>query len=214
MTFLPTLPANIASDALSGGPNIITSTLAGLGILPPQWGLFDQSGNVVVTADTVMSVEYRKDWAVSDYQQEKGAFASYNKVAEPFDARIMFASGGSLQNRKKLLSSVRAVQENLTLYDVVTPEETLLSVNINHVDYRRSDGKAGLLTINVHVLEIRVTAESALGSSGTTPLKSTADPTNTDTVNGGQVQTTAPTTQQGTVIRDSLQTQQAIAAGA
>lgn len=207
------LPANIVSDALSGGPNIITTTLVGLGILPPQWGIFDQNGKPVVTADTVMSLEHRKDWNVSDYQQERGAFASYNKVAEPFDARIQFVSGGSLGNRKALLSSIRAIQADLKLYDVVTPEETYLSCNINHVDLRRADGKAGIVIVNVHVIEIRVTSESSLGSSGTTPVTSPSDGTSTDPVNAGQVQTSTPTSQQVASANGQL-TARAIAAGA
>jgi hypothetical protein len=197
------LPANIISD-LGSGQNILTTTLSGLGILPPQWGIFNQSGKAVVVADTVMSIEHRKDWNVSDYQQERGAFASYNKVAEPFDARIQFASGGSLANRRKMLASIRAIQDDLKIYDVVTPDETYLSVNINHVDLRRADGKVGIIVVNVHVIEIRQTAESALGSSGTKPITNGADSGNTDPVNGGQVQTSPPTAAQQTVISKTV----------
>lgn len=207
------LPPNIVSDVFGGGPNIVTQTLAGLGIIPPQWGIFDQSGRAVVTADTVMSVDYRKDWSIADYQQERGAFASYNKVEEPFDARVMFTSGGNLANRQALIRSIRAIQGSLKLYDVVTPEETYLKVNVNHVDMRRADGKAGILSVNVHVTEIRVTSESALGSSGTAPITSPASPAGSDAVNAGQVQTAPPTSQQRNIV-DSVITRNAIAAGA
>lgn len=192
-----TLPANVLSDAFSGGPNIITTELAGYGILPPQWGIFDSRGNAVVVADNVMSLEFRQDWQVSDYPQERGAFQSYDKVGSPFEARVVFASGGSLANRRRLLSSIKAIAGDLRLYDVVTPEETFVSCNIVHYDYRRADGRAGVIEVTVHLLEVRVTGQGSLSSTpqanagSTTPtLTDTKNPDGASTVNGGQVQTT------------------------
>jgi hypothetical protein len=200
------IPANIISSAAGGGPNIVTQTLAGLGILPPQWGVFDsKSGKAVVVADTVTALEYRKDWSVSDYIQERGAFTSYNKVASPFDARVMFASGGSLSNRQALLKSVKAIAGDLKLYDIVTPEETYLKCNVTHVDYRRANGKAGSIELSLHLIEIRETDEAGLSN--------TKQPGGTADVNGGQVQPTSPTTGQKIAV-DSALSRQAIAAGA
>jgi hypothetical protein len=211
------LPANVVSDALSGGPNQLTTLLAGFGIIPPQWGIFNSKGSAVVTADTVVAVEYRQDWQVSDYPQESGAFQSYDKVSTPFEAKVMFASGGSVSNRKQLLASIKSIAGDLNLYDVVTPEVTYLNCNVVHYDYRRADGKAGMIEVTVHLLQIVVTGQAALSGTnqpGSTPNVTDAqNPGGNSVVNGGQVQPTSPTTGQQIAVNSAI-SNRAIAAGA
>ena len=79
-------------------------------IAPPgsQWGVFS-GGAPVITADTVTSLDYKQEWAISDFPVERGAFESYDKVALPYDARVRFAAGGSAANREALLGSIAAV---------------------------------------------------------------------------------------------------------
>jgi len=183
------IPANIISDAFSG-QNALTTELAGYGLLPPQWGIFNASGTAVVTADQVKTFDYRKDWAISDYPQERGAFQSYNKVAEPGEVKVEFLSGGSLSNRIALLNSIDAIAGDLNLYDVVTPEKTYISYNVSHVEYRRADGVSGLLKVGVHLTQIRIATA--------TTLSNTAQPSGNATVNNGQVQATDTSLSTGT----------------
>lgn len=185
-----------------GGPNILTRDLATFGLIAPEWGIFDQNGNVVVTFDNVISVEYKQEHSVSDYPLEEGAFESYDKVQVPFDARVRFSSGGSFSNRQALIESVQAIAGDLELYDVVTPEATYTSVNIVHQDYSRTaQNGAGLITLDVWLTEIRVTADPALSNSS-------AEPSGAPTANGGQVQTQQATPEQKAIA------DRAIAAGA
>jgi hypothetical protein len=122
---------------------------------PPLWGVF-LNGLPVVTADTVTSFDYRQDWAVSDYPVERGGFESYDKVNQPFRTRIQFASGGSQANRQVLIDSIAAIGDALTLFDVVTPEEVYIGVNVDHYDYRRTASNGvGLVVVDVEFLEIR-----------------------------------------------------------
>lgn len=193
MTFV--LPANVISDSLSG-QNAVTQTLAGLGILPPQWGIFSLAGASVIAADTVVDVEYRQDWAVADAPQERGAFTSYDKVASPFDARLAFAAGGSLANRRAFLRSIKKIAGDLNLYDVVTPEETYLNCNVSHYDYRRADGAAGIVKVSVHLVEIRETGEAALSN--------TAQPDGAGQKDGGQVQTTDTPAQHQVTVAEAV----------
>lgn len=152
----------------------------------PQWGIF-KDGQAVVTAESVIRVEYRQEWSVSDYPLEQGAFESYNKVNTPFEGKVRFATGESEDARTSLLQSIAAIAGDLNLYDLVTPEQTYQSVNIIHYDYnRQSDRGVGLLQIDVGVLEVRVTATAQF-----TTVKSDAA---ASPVNDGTVQTT-PSTQ-------------------
>lgn len=172
------LPALLFSDAL----NLFSSSLA------PQWGIF-QGGAPIVTADSVASFDYKKDWTIGNYPVERGAFASYDKVEMPFDVRFRFATGGSAGDRAALLSSIAAVAGTTDLYDAVTPEQTFSNISIRHYDYKRTAmNGVGLLVIDVWAEEIRQAAS--------TGMDSTQQPSGADAVNGGTVQPTAPTSSQ------------------
>lgn len=176
---------NVVSDLINGGlqNNAITQGLSALGILPPTWGVFGRNGQVIITADTVISLDFRKDWTVADYPLESGAFTSYDKVENPSEARIGFWSGGSLANRQALLRSIKTVAGDFNLYDIVTPEETFTNMNITHYDYRRVDGAAGYVSAVVWLQQIRVTVEASVSAS---------EPNGASTVNDGQVQPQTP----------------------
>lgn len=197
--------ANIITDLSGGGPNLLTADLVQLGLIAPQWGIFDKSGRSVVTADSVLNVEYKQDWRISDYPLEQGAFESYNKVNTPFDARVTFVTGGSFANRQAMLASIAAIAGDLKLYSVVTPEATYPSVNINHYDYSRAEGAIGLIKVGVWVTQINI-------STGST-LSNTQQPSGAAPANQGQVQPEAPNAAQASAA-NSVQTSAAIRAGA
>ncbi len=187
-------PSIFGLDLIGGGPNLLTRDLAGFGIIPPLWGIFNQDGEVVVTADNVVAFEYKQEWTVADYPMEQGAFESYDKVDTPFSARITFSSGGSFRNREALLDSIEAIAGDLEKYDVVTPEQTYLSVNVMHYDYRRTAvNGAGLITVSVWLTEIR---ENAVAETA-----DPAEPSGAAVSDGGQVQATDVSASNMSVIR-------------
>jgi hypothetical protein len=173
----------------------------------PQWGIF-LDGTPVLIGDSVVGVDYRHEWRVANYPVEKGGFASYNKVAEPFDIRVTFACSGSQSLISTILSGgalgalitntdpaagnrgafMRALEQfgaGLDLLTVVTPEFTFPSCNITHIDYRREARKgATLILIDVWLVEIRVT--------GTAAFSSTAAASGAAPVDNGAVQPTTP----------------------
>jgi hypothetical protein len=168
--------AGIDDATLEDGVESVTST-AFRG--EPQWGIFE-SGQSVVEADNVVGFDYRKDWTISDYPVEEGAFQSYDKVELPFDARVKFSCGGSLDTRTAFLKSIEDIAGNLTLYDVVTPTKTYQSCNITHVDYRQTaQNGVGLMVVEVYLQEIRDTATATFSQTAGTDPNST--PTTTKT---------------------------------
>ena len=133
-----------------------------------------------------MAVDYKQGWHIADYPIEDGDFASYNKVATPFDAKVTFTQGGTESDRAAFLAAIEAAAASLALYNVVTPEKTYLNANIEHYDYRRtSRNGVGLLMVDVGLVEIRQVA--------TTTFTQTAQPSGADQVNGGTVQAITPT---------------------
>lgn len=155
----------------------------------PVWGIFTPTGAPLVVAESVLGVRLRKEMRVPDYPMEQGAFRSYNKVQMPFDALVKLALGGDSAARAAFLTQIGQLVDSLDLCAVVTPEATYQSANIVHFDYSREAHQgAGMIVVDLWVREIRLSG-SAIGSnsksaSGTKP------------VNGGTVQSTAPTSVQ------------------
>jgi len=151
-----------------------------------QWGVF-QNGAAVVLADNVVAFDYKKDWRISNYPQEEGAFQSYNKVTMPYDARITMTKGGNNTDRQNFLKQLDAVAASFDLYDVVTPERIYSSANVSHVDYSRtSTNGVGLLTVDIWLTEIRVTA--------TQQFSNPKNANSADPATPGTIQPQAPTT--------------------
>jgi len=177
---VPSLPISVTLfESIPFLVSDILNFLTGFGAAP--WGIY-QDGVPVVEADNVVSVDYKQDWSIADFQIEQGGFATYDKVDTPFSSRVRFSSGGSQANRQALLDSIAAIAGTLELYDVVTPEQVYPSVNIQGYDLRRSASNGvGLITIDVKLIEVRVTATAEFAN---TKSPTAASPSNNGTVQG------------------------------
>lgn len=156
-----------------------------------QWGIF-RNGEPVVVAEQVRSFSFKQSSPISNYQVEDGGFQSYDKVDLPFEPRVQFASGGDIETREELISSIRAIAGDLNLYDVVTPEAVFIGCNVTDFDIeeRTNDRGACLVRVTVRLEEIRVNATSQYGSAA--PLTNPRSPTAADKVNVGTVQPQTP----------------------
>jgi len=194
----PGVPALLTGfdTALSVAQFLTGDLIFGLGAFTgARWGVF-LNGRSVISADTVLSVDYKQEWVIADYPLERGAFETYDKVATPYDARVRFISGGSEQNRQALLNSVAAIAGDRNLYDVVTPEAIYLSCNVRHYDYKRSSTQGlGTITVDLWLQQVRVTVGA--------PSNNTASPSGASQDNGGSVQATDATTAQETTAQDT-----------
>lgn len=200
MSIFPNVPDVLGVPPIPRDPFGITQTIVLLArdalnalgfFIGPQWGLF-QFGIPIVLADSVLEVGYKQNWALATYQIEQGGFETYDKVEQPFESTLRFASGGSDVVRSELLASIAAIAGNLQLYDVVTPEAVYVGVNVNRYDYKRHDGRVGLLTVDVLVTEVRVNSQ--------TQFTNTKTPGGSDAVDTGTVQTSTPTPSQQNII--------------
>jgi hypothetical protein len=188
---VPGVPSVLFASTAGQILNLLTQDaigiFAGVGLSQP-WGIY-LGGAPVVLADNVVSFDFRKQWAISDYSVEQGGFASYNKVFIPFDGRFRFTAGGSDANRQEFLDSIDAIAGDLNLYTIVTPIAIYPSVNITHYDYgQTATNGVGLLSVDVWTEEVRET--------GTAAMSNTVSPTAASQTNGGTVQPVAPTSAQ------------------
>lgn len=152
----------------------------------PQWGIFNQTGEPYIVAESTADLSYARDYLISDAPQTQGAFMSYNKVQVPFDAKVGFLTN---QTRFQLLPMLDALVASLQLVSVVSPEVTYPSANLIHYDLRRTATKGKtLILVVVWAREVRII-------SGVSPTSTQSTNAATPT-QSGQVQ---PTPATGTV---------------
>jgi hypothetical protein len=174
---LPPLPAGVVvftETALLVADAILIAPSFG-----PQWGIF-LDGFPVVVADNVTAFSFKKTRRLSKYPQEQGAFATYNKVACPFEPRLRFSTGGSIADKQAFIASIDAIIDDLNLYQVITPEVTYPSCNVIGMDYDRTHGNAGLLEIDVILEQVAI--------AGASTFSNTASPTDAGQTQNGLVQ--------------------------
>lgn len=148
---------SVASLLTADSPGVLSTS-------PPMWGIFQQTGAPYLVADSVGSVEYRRGYDVSDYPQEQGAFATYNKVQRPYDSKVTLLSS---LTRQQLLNVLEPAVASLSLVSVVTPEVSYQSANLTDYAIRPRTARSGvsLVTVDVWLKEIRVTATTSLGGT-------------------------------------------------
>lgn len=217
---IPPLAAGFIVEAVT----LLTQDAVFVGTQQQQWGLFDQDGNPVVTADSVVSFESKQDYRIADYQVEEGAFETYNKVQVPFDVQLRFSQGGSIADRQAVQQQIDAIIGTTTLFDAVTPTKVYQSVNPvrQRVRHTATDG-VGLLIIDLYCEQVRVSASTQFTNSTTssqdasgalTPNQVVANdfadinqpqsPGAAQQVAGGTVQATNATPAQQSEINDRL----------
>lgn len=179
--------------------------LAGIDILNPRagdWMILSNDGSPAIIPDTVARFDYRGESRVSDYPVEQGAFASYNKVATPFDVRMVmvcsglvipnllqtvrgaFGLGQNMMQKPAFLDTLDYMLATTDLFSIVTPDRTYNSVNLVHYDFKReTTNGATLLIVEAWFRQIRVTGQAAYTRASASP--SAADPVGLGTVHPG-----------------------------
>ena len=153
----------------SGAQIIDTITLGFLGVSDalnsiigtglPEWGLFDEAGNIAADYDSFAALRFRNEAEISTYPVENGGFVSYNKVATPFNIQVTLVCGGDEARITQFLVQLEAIQKTIALFSVVCPEFTYESVNVKAYDYTRtSENGAHMITATLDCLEVRQTA--------------------------------------------------------
>lgn len=147
---------------------LLTADAPGLGSAfgPPQWGIFKQGGQPILVTDSVADVDYTRDYQISTYPQESGAFQSYNKVQRPFQSKVGFYISTT---RTQFLNAIEFAVESLDLVTVVTPEIRYPSANLIRYNYRR-EARSGVSMFRVEVWceEVRIVSGAALSKSQST----------------------------------------------
>lgn len=163
---------------------VADALLPGLTFDAPAWGIFE-AGEEAIEINSVLTFDYRQDWAIADYPVENGAFQSYDKVQMPYDVRLRITSGPSIGARQLMVEELKTLGNSLELFDVVTPEMAYVDLNVSHVDYnRKAQSGAGMIIADVWFVEIRQDATAAFSN--------TSQPSEAGRQNAGNVQPQTP----------------------
>ena len=121
------------------------------------WGVINEYGIPILLADNVISLKYSTSAKIASAPVEKGSFASYNKVNEPWKATVQMSkgSGGTLM-RGVFLAQIETLANSTLKFHIITPEYVYTNASIVGYDTAReaSDG-AQLIKVNLHLEEVR-----------------------------------------------------------
>ena len=182
---VPGVPAILRSATVPTLGQLLNNAIAGVveflfGAV--RWGVYDQAGNKALNPDSFIDIDFKNESRVSNYPQEAGAFAAYNKVDTPYDCRVRMAIGGDKASRTAFLAKCDSMRRSIELFSVVTPEATYLNATLQNYSYfRETKNGASMLTVDLMFLEVRNTADAKYS-----PVP--AAPSAASVISGGQVQ--------------------------
>ena len=141
--------------------------LSGASDFGTPWAIVDASGNIALQPDSVLSFDYKGDSCISKYPVEGGGFASYNKVLNPVDCRIVMACNGQGKTAvADFLAALETMRQGTALFSITTPDALYANMNLIHFDYRR-EARNGfqLVTVDAGFEEVRTTAATAYSNT-------------------------------------------------
>ncbi len=181
---VPGVPA-VARSAINSGtatePQLTQDSITVTLDARSQWGVYSADGAQVLFPDSIEAIGYDAEYRIADYPLEEGKFESYDKVALPFQNRVILTKGGTLIERQAFIRSVEEIRSDLKLYSIVTPEWVYLNANVTRVSIDRSrEQGGGMLRVELQLQEVRQNA--------TASFTQTRDPASAKPVNNGSVQ--------------------------
>lgn len=182
---VPSLPRGIYIPSAGEILNDVLDNAIGELLGNNRWGIFDKDGKDALEADSIVEIEYRNDSQVSNYIQEQGAFASYNKVDNPYEFTVSVAIAENLFNRSRFIRKIEDIRQSTDVFSVVTPEKTYLNATLQGISYHRDNTRVSLIIVDMFWVEIR--------NTGTvdTSFSETKEASGADAVDNGIVQTTS-----------------------
>lgn len=133
-------------------------------LLSRVWGVYTNDFQVALAADSVVSFKYRGEEKIASHPTENGGFASYNKVAMPYDIQMTITcSGNGRQSRDQILSKLEELKASTDTYVIVTPDYSYTGANMITYDYTRTaKNGVSLLQVALYFQEVRQTATSII----------------------------------------------------
>lgn len=220
----PQLSQSITTPARWGiyeyfAPDVVTPEEAEQTSNAESAGELDELEEIVITAErrppspvieatSIYRIGYEQEYTLPTNPIQDGSFATFNKIATPYEVNLRMIKGGSLSERAKFLDDLERVGASLQLYRIVTPERTYQPVNISSFSVSRegAQGAYFFTEVDIRVVEIRqVTAQysTTQGTSGASTANA-QDPSALPTTNIGTLNSITPPTDVQTKVNNSV----------
>jgi hypothetical protein len=184
--------ANAASSVIVG-IGAINQILNQSALSPPIWGVFDSNNNKVISPDSIREFNMRAEFRISNYPIQQGGFAGYNKVRLPEEYSLHMVKGGDVSARQQFEAQVATVAASISMYTIITPEQTYLNCNMARYEKTRKGAGNAFFTEVDLFFELIVPASSQYSTTANPP-----SPTTPSTINA-KTPTAVPNASQGTV---------------
>ncbi len=160
----------------------------------PEWGIFDSDNNRALGPTSILDMGFQKEWQIPTFQVQNGSFASYNKVASPFEIPLRMTKSGSLGDRTQFLNDLERIAESLSLFTILTPERTYLDCNITRFSLLRRGVTGAFFFAEVEVFFREIRQVSPQYASTNAATVDAQNPSAVPPINQGRVSPGAPAT--------------------
>lgn len=124
------------------------------------WGVFRDAGGgdlrPVIIPDNITSFGNTNEYSVVNFPIQEGKFASFNKIANPFDASVSMTVGGGEQTRAAFLKQLDFAISTLDKYIILTPEKSYTGVNLVRYRILRSGAKDAYFFSDVELFFVEI----------------------------------------------------------
>lgn len=164
---------------------------------PPQYILKDEDGNQVAFY-AMMEMGMTSSSQLPTEPIEKGSFANYNRIIDPYEGTCRLALEGTESEIQQALDGLEELRKGLKKIEFIMPFASYENLMLESYDYRR-DSHSGfnLLQVDVRLKEIREVESARTTTSVEEPSEITqeasADASCVSNEDGGQYQTYSPT---------------------
>ena len=192
---------NAAAAAAGREPEIILEEVDVIGKKPVN-------ALPVIEVTSFFRLGYTQEYTLPTNPIQDGSFATFNKIATPFEVELRMVKSGPLADRAKFLDDMERIGASLQLYRIVTPERTYQPVNISSFSLVREGAQGAFFfaEADITVFEIRqVTPQysTTQGASGATTANA-QDPSSLPTTNIGTLNAVTPPTDVQTKINSAI----------
>lgn len=147
--------------------------LPGIGL--ELWTLLDESGATAVTFTSFINIDYRNEGRALSYPVEQGSFASYNKTQNPLDIRVTLSAQGTNADFEYILLQLDDYQKQAVRLSISTPAALYENMTLESYSYRRGqDNNAGILTVELNLVEVREVETQVKTTVITSPKNATS----------------------------------------
>lgn len=180
---VPGVPAVLRSVTIPTSVTGLVGLAAGLltDFMAARWGIYDDSGALALLPDSFLEVHFKNDERQATYPIEQGGFATYNKVATPYDCRVSMSVSADIVTRTLFLAQCDTMLKGTDLYTVITPEASYQNASVVNTVYGRTrQNGVSMIMMELWFQEVRNTAVMLAAP--------TSQPDGAGSVSDGQVQ--------------------------